>query len=58
MINDNNNIIYIETFKQDFIYFNNLFNYLFALNNIDSKIKKLYYQYHIDIKKVNSHKDI
>ena len=43
-INDNNNIIYIETFKQDFIYFNNLFNYLFALNNIDSKIKKLYYE--------------
>ena len=44
MINDNNNIIYIESFKQDFIYFNNLFNYLFALNNIDSKIKKLYYE--------------
>ena len=44
IINDNNNIIYIETFKQDFIYFNNLFNYLFALNDTDSKIKKLYYE--------------
>ena len=43
-INKNNNIIYIETYKQEFIYFNNLFNYLFALNNIDSKIKKLYYE--------------
>ena len=40
----NDNIIYIETYKQDFLYFNNLFNYLFALNNIDSKIKKLYYE--------------
>jgi hypothetical protein len=43
-INKNNNIIYIESYKQEFIYFNNLFNYLFALNNIDSKIKKLYYE--------------
>ena len=43
-LNNNNNIIYIETYKQEFIYFNNLFNYLFALNNIDSKIKKLYYE--------------
>lgn len=43
-LNENNNIIYIETYKQDFIYFKNLFNYLFALNNIDSKIKKLYYE--------------
>ena len=42
--NISNDIIYIETFKQEFIYFNNLFNYLFALNNIDSKIKKLYYE--------------
>ena len=41
---NNNDIIYIETYKQDFVYFNNLFNYLFALNNIDSKIKKLYYE--------------
>ena len=43
-INDKTNIIYIETYNQDFIYFNNLFNYLFALNNIDSKLKKLYYE--------------
>ena len=41
---NNNNIIYIETYNQDFTYFSNLFNYLFALNNIDSKIKKLYYE--------------
>jgi len=41
---DKNDIIYIETYKQDFGYFNNLFNYLFALNDIDSKIKKLYYE--------------
>ena len=37
-------IIYVETYRQEFFYFNNLFNYLFALNNIDSKIKKLYYE--------------
>lgn len=41
---ENNEILFIETYKQDFVYFNNLFNYLFALNNIDSKIKKLYYE--------------
>ena len=40
--NDTNNIITIETFHQKFKYFANIFNYLFALNNIDSKIKKLY----------------
>ena len=39
-----NEIIYIETYQQEFVYFNNLFNYLYALNNIDSKIKKLYYE--------------
>ena len=43
-IKDNNNIIYMETYKQDFVYFANLFNYLFAMNNIDSKIKKLYFE--------------
>ena len=43
-INDNNNLIYIETYKQNFIYFQNIFNYLFAMNNLDSKIKKLYYE--------------
>ena len=42
--NMNNNIIFIETYKQNFVYFHNLFNYLFGLNNIDSKIKKLYYE--------------
>jgi len=41
---NHNDIIYIETYNQDFAYFNNLFNYLFALNSIDSKIKKLYYE--------------
>ena len=40
--NDINNIITIETYHQNFKYFKNVFNYLFALNNIDSKIKKLY----------------
>ena len=40
--NDTNNIITIETYHQNFKYFKNIFNYLFALNNIDSKIKKLY----------------
>ena len=40
--NDINNIITIETYHQKFIYFKNIFNYLFALNNVDSKIKKLY----------------
>ena len=40
--NDPNNIITIETYHQNFKFFKNVFNYLFALNNIDSKIKKLY----------------
>ena len=40
--NNTNNIITIETYHQNFKYFKNVFNYLFALNNIDSKIKKLY----------------
>ena len=42
--NDINNIITIETYHQKFKYFKNIFNYLFALNNIDSKIKKLYFE--------------
>ena len=42
--NDINNIITIETYHQKFTYFKNIFNYLFALNNIDSKIKKLYFE--------------
>ena len=40
----NEDIIYIETYKQEFVYFTNLFNYLFALDNIDTKIKKLYFE--------------
>ena len=40
--NDASNIITIETYHQNFKYFKNVLNYLFALNNIDSKIKKLY----------------
>ena len=39
-----NNIITIETYHQKFKYYSNIFNYLFALNNIDSKIKKLYFE--------------
>ena len=42
--NDNNNIITIETYHQNFVYFKNIFNYLFACDNIDTKIKKLYYE--------------
>ena len=41
---DLNNIYTIETFHQKFIYFDNLFNYLFNMNNIDAKIKKLYFE--------------
>lgn len=42
--NNINNIITIETYHQKFKYYSNIFNYLFALNNIDSKIKKLYFE--------------
>ena len=42
--NNVDDIITIETYKQKFKYFQNIFNYLFALNNIDSKIKKLYFE--------------
>ena len=42
--NDINNIITIETYHQKFKYFKNIFNFLFSLNNIDSKIKKLYFE--------------
>ena len=41
---DLRNICTIETFHQKFIYFNNLFNYLFCMNDIDTKIKKLYFE--------------
>ena len=41
---DLSNIITIETFHQKFIYFDNLFNFLFGLNNIEIKIKKLYFE--------------
>ena len=42
--NNLKNIYTIETFHQKFIYFYNLFNYLFNMNDIDSKIKKLYFE--------------
>ena len=42
--NDLKNIYTIETFHQRFKYFNNLFNYLFCMNNLDAKIKKLYFE--------------
>jgi len=42
--NDIKNIYTIETFHQKFVYFYNLFNYLFNMNDIDSKIKKLYFE--------------
>ena len=41
---DLKNIYTIETFNQKFIYFDNLFNYLFNMNNIEAKIKKLYFE--------------
>ena len=41
---DLKNICTIETFHQKFIYFDNLFNYLFNMNNIEAKIKKLYFE--------------
>ena len=44
--NKNNltDIITIETNHQNFVYYKNIFNYLFALNDLDTKIKKLYYE--------------
>ena len=42
--NNIKNIYTIETFHQKFVYFYNLFNYLFNMNDIDSKIKKLYFE--------------
>ena len=41
---DLKNICTIETFHQKFIYFDNLFNYLFNMNNLEAKIKKLYFE--------------
>jgi hypothetical protein len=41
---DIKNILTIETFHQKFIYFDNLFNYLFNMNNLEAKIKKLYFE--------------
>ena len=41
---DLKNIYTIETFHQKFIYFDNLFNYLFNMNNLEAKIKKLYFE--------------
>jgi len=42
--NDLKNIYAIENIHQKFKYFNNLFNYLFCMNRIDVKIKKLYFE--------------
>ena len=42
--NDLDNIITIETYHQNFVYYKNIFNYLFACNDLDTKIKKLYYE--------------
>ena len=42
--NDINNIITLETYHQNFMYYKNIFNYLFALNDLDTKIKKLYFE--------------
>ena len=42
--NDINNIITLETYHQNFVYFKNIFNYLFALDDLNTKIKKLYYE--------------
>ena len=41
---DISNIYTIETFHQKFVYFYNLFNYLFNMNNLEAKIKKLYFE--------------
>ena len=42
--NNLDNIITIETYHQNFVYYTNIFNYLFACNDLDTKIKKLYYE--------------
>ena len=42
--NNLDNIITIETYHQNFVYYKNIFNYLFACNDLDTKIKKLYYE--------------
>ena len=42
--NDIKNIYTIETFHQKFKYFHNLFNYLFCMDKLDAKIKKLYFE--------------
>lgn len=42
--NDLKNIYTIETFHQKFKYFYNLFNYLFCMNKLEAKIKKLYFE--------------
>ena len=42
--NNISNIITLETYHQNFVYYKNIFNYLFALDDMDTKIKKLYYE--------------
>ena len=51
---DINNIYTIETFNQKFVYFYNLFNYLFNMNDLDSKIKKLYFELKSCFNQMNS----
>lgn len=41
---DTNDIIFIETNNSKFTYFSNLFVFLFGINNIDIKIKKIYFE--------------
>ena len=41
---NNNNVVYIETFDSEFLALSNFFVYLFSINNIDTKIKKIYFE--------------
>jgi len=41
---NNNNVVYIETFDSEFFALSNFFVYLFSINNIDTKIKKIYFE--------------
>ena len=52
--NDIKNIYTIETFHQKFVYFYNIFNYLYSMNNLDSKIKKLYFELKSCLNNLNS----
>ena len=41
--NNISNIITLETYYQNFIYYKIIFNYLFSLDDMDKKINRLYY---------------